>query len=936
MKLNLKKKFTLVLATIMASSCISVTSFGATYADIDDVPWEGAKDIIQSVSDLGLISGYEDNTFRANNNVTYLEVMQMFYNTLIKSGADQYMDIVDQASYTYIMEHYGVPTWAQKATAYFLYTGAIASSDLSIFMTNGVSNAAPRSDVAEILGNALSNQYSYDRTYPSAYAYADSWRFSSDQIAQIDLVSRLGIFSGNTNNNFLPDDNINRAEMAVVLNKTYPILAESAANIGEITNIVVDGTWYDLTIDFDYGDTYVISAQSGLTDVYADTSGTQVVSVARLSVGDRISVVYENNIASEIRLQVEATESTTTSTSDASFTYYDILGNITEIDDYVITFDDSTTWNEEEVDLRSTCIYYLDGEKVNYSEMVEAIEDNDYEYAVAGMNLYYDWDIDDEVAVEVYVNELYVELTDVLQRSGKVEKMESTYITVATFDGLDSNSIYYASDCEFYLFGDEIDDDDAEELVDNGNFYIMAYCDTSGKATEIHFLEEPTAGHDDDMETWKVSSYAYNKDRDDKLIIYNGTEKITMDIDTDDIDLYILDFELKDWESVSGSTMSYYQEDECNDNGYVKLYFDYDGNLTHVYMAPTIAAFDTNLTSMILRKGVVTSYDSEDGFTLDTSEYIYTMLTQYNVSIDDKEDTYIYATADPNDSGKDVKYPLSIPGMNTSSKTVFEKVMANFDDITLSIDVVATRSGEVQGLTVYLEEVNGTFVSYDDGDDEFIIALSDGYEMKLNAKSKPDVEADDDDDFDLEELEAYKYKGTEMTLYFNSKGMLDEVYMPSSSTASTIKGVAVGSDDGLEIEGKSTVYKWLSSSKTTVTNKSMTSTALKTIQAAIEDPDVEVYVEFTVELGTTNVSMITAYVLEAEGELDEFDADDKIARITTDAGNTFSIEFNAGYTVYIDDEEEETERTIQNTLEGTTVTFDFGDNGKADAMYGES
>ena len=91
----MKRKFALILSAVMAASSLPLTAYAANFKDINDVPWAGAETVINSVADKGLLSGYEDGTFRAKNNVTYCEAMQMVYNVLVKTGVAKSMDAVE-------------------------------------------------------------------------------------------------------------------------------------------------------------------------------------------------------------------------------------------------------------------------------------------------------------------------------------------------------------------------------------------------------------------------------------------------------------------------------------------------------------------------------------------------------------------------------------------------------------------------------------------------------------------------------------------------------------------------------------------------------------------------------------------------------------------------------------------------------------------------
>ena len=139
----MKRKFALILSAVMAASSLPLTAYAANFKDINDVPWAGAETVINSVADKGLLSGYEDGTFRAKNNVTYCEAMQMVYNVLVKTGVAKSMDAVEAYAYMGTLDTYQVPKWAQMAVAYGLKNGII---DMQLVATKfaGGNTAATR------------------------------------------------------------------------------------------------------------------------------------------------------------------------------------------------------------------------------------------------------------------------------------------------------------------------------------------------------------------------------------------------------------------------------------------------------------------------------------------------------------------------------------------------------------------------------------------------------------------------------------------------------------------------------------------------------------------------------------------------------------------------------------------------------------------------
>ena len=114
----MKRKFALILSAVMAASSLPLTAYAANFKDINDVPWAGAETVINSVADKGLLSGYEDGTFRAKNNVTYCEAMQMVYNVLVKTGVAKSMNAVEANANMRTLDTYQKTKKEQMADTY--------------------------------------------------------------------------------------------------------------------------------------------------------------------------------------------------------------------------------------------------------------------------------------------------------------------------------------------------------------------------------------------------------------------------------------------------------------------------------------------------------------------------------------------------------------------------------------------------------------------------------------------------------------------------------------------------------------------------------------------------------------------------------------------------------------------------------------------------
>ena len=84
----MKKIITVLLSAIVAVSSATMTMAAITFSDINNVPWDGAKNYVTKVAELGLMIGQENGNgtslFRGRDKVTYCETVQLAYNILKK------------------------------------------------------------------------------------------------------------------------------------------------------------------------------------------------------------------------------------------------------------------------------------------------------------------------------------------------------------------------------------------------------------------------------------------------------------------------------------------------------------------------------------------------------------------------------------------------------------------------------------------------------------------------------------------------------------------------------------------------------------------------------------------------------------------------------------------------------------------------------------
>lgn len=884
----MKRKMAMALAAVLVAGSLPVTASAATFTDINEVSW--ASSTIQAVSDKGLINGYEDGTFRAKNNVTYSEAMVMIYNLMDKTGNLKASATNTLPIYQSVLNTYKIPTWSQSTVAYGLSAQILMAADLPKFTTNGVSNPATRQDVAVMFGRALSEKY--DIYAGTGVNYNDVWRISDEAMPYVDLLTRLGIVTGDDSGNFNPTANITRAEMAVMMNKTYDLLSNELANTGEITEIVNhDGDYYDVDVKMDNGERNRLTLSDDNISVY-NKDGSRELPISSLTKGDRVSLVFDGLVITKIYLLDEEA---------SAQEKYDAVGYIYSLKDGYLNLESENTGETTKYKINTNCTYYLDGKKTTESAIKDVIDDNSDKYVYAG--LYTETKnekVDGKRQDVLYANAVYVTVKDEYTQTGEVTDFTSTTVSYKASGSNARKSADFASDCEFYIGDKKSSAKDLEEMAESGTVYVKVTVNSKGKATKVVMTEDKFT---DNTASSTYTVKGFNKDR---IIVSRGGTSTTYEFgSTSDITYYTWDRSAGKWEERSfKNAESYYEGDpEEGEDDYETMYarinFDKSGKITAIYMAKDEdrePAFDE--AEETERKGTV-EYIKDGKLKFKTSSTEYTLQSKYD------EDS------------------LEIGGAPTSSLTVLTR-MANCDDVTLYAEIKADGNNKITEIEARLTAAEGKMIEYNgkdtsDSDKKNTLTLetSDGSQFKLKTVSNPKT---DSDDYDAEDLQTTGYRGSSVKLEFNNDGEISKIIVTDSkynSGTKRVKGTASVDGSKIKIDGKS--YSW--DSKTYITSSSFTYSTKDMFERMLQDKDIEVYVEATIS-DSNKVERINARVESAEGEFVEYDSGSVV--IETDSRkwsfNTVSkntLLKNCG----LDDEKDFEKK------EGKNVTLEFNSDG---------
>jgi len=918
----MKRKLTLFLSAVMATSCLPMTAYAANFKDINEQPWASVS--INNAADRGLVSGYDENGaryYKPKNNVTYCEAMQMVYNVLQKTGAARYMEATKTYAYMQTLTTLRVPKWAQIATAYGLENGLVSLETVAAKFKDGT-QLATREDVARMLGNGLNIRYSFERKPSLAADFNDYWRISDEAAAQVELLKRLDIITG-TNGNFLPKNNITRAEMAVMLNNTYEVLTEGVTESGEITAITNnEGAFYRIEVKLEDGQKTTYYANADMP-VYEGKTESRLP-ISRLSKGDSVELVINGDSLVAIR-QLSGVEAQAK---------YDVTGYLDTLKNGLVELENENTGEHDEYRMDSDTLFYLDGVKINRRDLEKKLEENYKEHVYTGVMT--------EVRRErnsstkqyediTYAVEVHLTFTEEYTMTGEVKKLSNTQINVKQDGSSAERNFILADSCKIYIGDEEVTMAKAKALVEDGTTYAKVTVDMAGDAIKIILAEDTFEGTVEkaDVTTYKVSAFS-----EKKMILETNSKETTYLFGStnpvDNIAFYVWDEEHEEWNDVEvlKAEEEFDKWDDAKKTVYARIETNKGGKLTEVFLSNKRSAWTTT-EQQTERKGTVVSL--EDGILkFKTSSVEYKMLNAYNQKPSSNDDS-TEITGSVHDKDDEVANPLNNVSAATSSLKVFEK-MANDDSLELYAEIVADYNNKVLKVDARLKSAVGELVSYDKSGKVIEIETEDGNTFKIRTVNTP--KTDDEDSYKAEDLSSTTYTGSMVTLEFNNNGLVSKINLDTNTSGRYLNNaegfVESVTDKTLKLKGLDETFTWLPESKTEYRNFSMASTSwYKLKNEILADDALEVYVEL--QLSDTNkIERIDLYVKGAEGTLESYNSDKDTVRILTENGNQFTFDVKGKPTVDFNDL---TAEDLENGKgNGKAVTLKFGSDNRVEAI----
>ena len=492
------------LTALVASACMAFSSvgYGAVFSDVgSNLKW--AESYINSVYENGLMVGDYNSAgarvFRGMENITYSETAQLIYTMAIKSGFTTDVTELGINRYSMEMSNEGIDQWAEKAVAFCMEKGIVSSYDLTKFKNNGQNAYISREDLTALFGKTLA--LSYTVSTGTSLSFNDTWNISQAARPYVELMNKMGVVTGDENNNFNPKANITRAETAVIASKAYDVMRQKNIANPESGYTQTTGTVVSV---YESTGTYVLRLTTAdgvagfvLTDatpVYNNASSD--VGPTGMGLGDTVTVYSNGASVARVVITNDIVKDPGNVNMPEFTNIYKDKGELISAGEYKIGL----------IDKRGDKVYYtvaedaditLDGRKATLRQLSDRIRGDSYIEVTVELN-----SSTEEAEIVTAVEQEYTSDTE-----GKIKNINEREISIES--GSKSYTYDIADDVTVRYNGNTISLDDP----DGNDGLIDRFDDLTGSR---YIDVKLTLNDDGDVEKIVAESSNYDPDEEDK------------------------------------------------------------------------------------------------------------------------------------------------------------------------------------------------------------------------------------------------------------------------------------------------------------------------------------------------------------------------------------------------------------------------------------
>ena len=213
-----KRLMSLTVAAAMA--CGTVTAFADyVFSDIAEPQYDWCAPQIEEMSEAGYINGYEDGTYRPDNEVTKLEGIALFARAM--GSSDENNDEIMRMAHAEFDSLLAASSlaWGEDELAYMMYKDALTQTDLETYI-NGDAKDLPmtRGEAAVIITKAMGGETAATADSAVSLHYKDAREIPTNIIQYVKFVTDEGIMNG-IDDTFYADNTVTRSQIAVMLSR---------------------------------------------------------------------------------------------------------------------------------------------------------------------------------------------------------------------------------------------------------------------------------------------------------------------------------------------------------------------------------------------------------------------------------------------------------------------------------------------------------------------------------------------------------------------------------------------------------------------------------------------------------------------------------------------------------------------------------------------
>lgn len=211
------KKFILLLLTLVLIFS-SIFVYGERmFTDVPEDYW--GYQYINKIVSLGLMDGYDDATFRANEPVNAVEAL-VYITRLIDISEDEVEDL--RQVFDILLDKYSFSEEEKNAISIAIDRGLITQIYVENKMFSGDDiELANKANISIYIAKAMGMELKEPKTH--IFHYNDADKIPENARPYINFLIESGVLekTGDANGNFNPDQNVTRAVLAKMLSEAY-------------------------------------------------------------------------------------------------------------------------------------------------------------------------------------------------------------------------------------------------------------------------------------------------------------------------------------------------------------------------------------------------------------------------------------------------------------------------------------------------------------------------------------------------------------------------------------------------------------------------------------------------------------------------------------------------------------------------------------------